>query len=57
MTERVISTGLKEVLKVCTVRVIIQVGKSDGYLNDKAIYISLPANLQKVHTTLESLGL
>jgi len=52
-----IASGLKEALRVGTERVISQVGKNNGYLNDKAIHIALPSNLQKVHDTLNKVGL
>jgi len=52
-----IASGLKEALRVGTERVVSQVGKNNGYLNDKAIHISLPSNLQKVHNTLNKVGL
>lgn len=57
LTEQDIAAGLKEALRVGTERVITQVGKNNGYLNDKVIHIPLPANLQKVHKTLNKLGL
>ena len=56
LTEQDIAAGLKEALRVGTERVITQVGKNNGYLNDKVIHIGLPANLQKVHKTLNKLG-
>lgn len=57
LTEKDIAAGLKEALRVGTERVISQVGKNNGYLNDKAIHIALPKNLQKVHNTLNKVGL
>ena len=57
LTEKDIAAGLKEALKVGSERVVNQVGKRNGYLNDKAIHIALPANLQKVHKTLSKVGL
>ncbi|MCW8901786.1 MAG: DUF4197 domain-containing protein [Gammaproteobacteria bacterium] len=57
LSEQDIASGLKEALKVGTERVINQVGKNNGYLNDKAIHIALPSNLQKVHNTLNQVGL
>jgi len=57
LTEKDIAAGLKEALKVGSGRVVAQVGKRNGYLNDKAIHIVLPASLQKAHNTLNKLGL
>ena len=57
LTEQDIAAGLKEALKVGAERVVTQVGKNNGYLNDKAIHIVLPKNLQKAHKTLNNLGL
>lgn len=56
-TEKDIAAGLKEALKIAAERVVFQLGKRDGYLSDQAIHISLPANLQKVHSTLQRVGL
>jgi len=57
LTEKDIAAGLKEALRVGTERVVSRVGKNNGYLNDKMIHIALPKNLQKVHNTLEKVGL
>lgn len=57
LTEKDIAAGLKEALKVGSERVVARIGKRNGYLNDKAIHIVLPANLQKAHKTLNKLGL
>jgi len=57
LTEKDIAAGLKEALKIGTERVVAQLGKRNGYLNDKAIHIPLPAKLQKVHNTLKQVGL
>ena len=57
LTEQDIAAGLKEALRVGTERVISQVGNTNGYLNDNAIHITLPENLQKVHDTLNKVGL
>lgn len=57
LTEKDIAAGLKEALRVGTERVVSRVGKNNGYLNDKAIHIALPKNLQKVHNTLKKVGL
>ena len=57
LTEQDIAAGLKEALKVGAERVVSKVGKRNGYLNDKAIHVALPENLQKVHHTLKQVGL
>lgn len=57
LSDQDIAEGLKEALKVGSERVVAQVGKSNGYLNDKSIHIELPANIQKVHDTLSKVGL
>ena len=57
LTENDIAAGLKEALKVGSERVVSQLGKHNGYLNDKAIHIILPENLQKAHKRLNKLGL
>jgi hypothetical protein len=57
LTEKDIAEGLKEALKVGSERVVAQVGRNNGYLNDNAIHIVLPSNIQKVHDTLNKVGL
>lgn len=57
LTEQDIAAGLKEALKIGADRVVAQVGKNNGYLHDKDIHISLPPDLQKVHNTLNKVGL
>lgn len=57
LTEKDIAAGLKEALSVGAERVVSRVGKKNGYLNDKVIHIALPARLQKVHQTLNKVGL
>jgi hypothetical protein len=57
LTENDIAAGLKEALIIGSERVVSQLSKQNGYLNDKAIHIELPENLQKVHKTLEQLNL
>ncbi len=51
-----IVAGLKEALRVGTEKVVGQVGKKDGYLNDETIHIPLPDSLSTVHKTLEKIG-
>lgn len=57
LTEKDIAAGLKEALKIGSDRVVSQLSKNNGYLNDKAIHIALPNNLTKVHKTLKKIGL
>ena len=57
LTQKDIAAGLKEALKVGSERVVSQLSKRNGYLNDKAIHIVLPSNLQKAHKTLQQIGL
>lgn len=57
LTEHDIAAGLKEALKVGAERVVTQLGKKNGYLNDRAIHIPLPAKLQQVHDALKQVGL
>lgn len=57
LTESDIAEGMKEALIVGSERVISQLSKQNSYLNDKAIHIVLPENLQKVHKTLKKLNL
>lgn len=57
LTEQDIAAGLKEALKVGAERVVVQLGKRNGYLNDKTIHIVLPENLHRVHTALSKVGL
>ena len=57
LTTQDIAAGLKEALRVGSERVVVQVGKTDGYLKDKIIHIFLPPELQKIHNTLNKVGL
>ncbi|MCK4865852.1 MAG: DUF4197 domain-containing protein [Gammaproteobacteria bacterium] len=57
LTEQDIAAGLKEALSIGAERVVSQVGRKNGYLKDKAIHIALPKDLQKVHKTLNKVGL
>jgi len=57
LTEKDIAAGLKEALSIGAERVVSKVGRKNGYLKDKAIYIVLPRNLQKVDKTLNRIGL
>ncbi len=57
LTQQDIAAGLKEALKVGAGRVVSRLSLRNGYLNDKAIHIALPENLQKADKTLKQLGL
>lgn len=57
LTEQDIAAGLKEALSVGAQRVVSQVGSKNGYLKDELIHIALPKDLQKVHNTLNKIGL
>lgn len=57
LTDQDIAAGLKQALMVGAERVVLQVRKKNGYLNDKTIHITLPVKLQKVHKILNKLGL
>lgn len=48
--------GLKEALRVGSEKVVAQVGKTDGYLNDQDIHIPLPDNMSIVHDALNKIG-
>ncbi len=51
-----ITTGLKEALRIGSEKVVSQVGRTGGYLNDSAIHIPLPDTLRAVHDTLDKFG-
>ena len=57
MTTADIAGGLKEALRVGTERVVLQVGRTDGYNADPAIHIPLPDDLRQVHDVLSRIGL
>lgn len=51
-----ISLGLKEALKVGVKNAVFDLGRTDGYLGNPQVKISLPKNLQKVEKTLRFAG-
>lgn len=57
LTQQDIAAGLKEALSVGATRAVSKVGRKNGYLKNKAIHIALPKKLQKVHSTLNKIGL
>lgn len=56
LTEDEIAAGLKEALVVGSERVVDRVGHPDGYYDDQAIHIPLPAKLQPVQDALVKVG-
>jgi len=57
LNENQIIKGLQEALKVGTERVVNQIGTTDGYNQDPAIHIPLPAELQQVQKLLGKVGM
>jgi len=57
LTEQELATGFKQLLSIGSDRVVNQLGRKNAYLNDEAIHITLPKNLQKVHNSLKKVGL
>jgi hypothetical protein len=51
------SAGLREALRVGTDVVVNQLAQSGGFMNDSAIQIPLPSELQRVDDTLSKIGL
>lgn len=51
-----ISSGLKEALKSGVTFATTQLGKKDGYLNNKNVKIPLPDNLEKAETIIRKAG-
>jgi len=49
--------GLKEALTVGTGRVVSQLSRQNGFLNDKSIHIPLPSQLARVRSTLAQFGM
>ncbi|MDQ6975075.1 MAG: DUF4197 domain-containing protein [Mariprofundaceae bacterium] len=49
--------GLKEALRVGTARVVNQLSKRNGFEKDRNIHIPLPAQLNKVRSALETIGM
>ena len=52
-----IGSGLREALRVGTERVVGQVGRVDGYNNDRIIHLPLPESLRKVQSALQVAGM
>ncbi len=57
LTEAEMVAGLKEALKVGTDTSVKVTSRLDGYYKDKVIKILLPAEAQKVESTLRSMGM
>ena len=57
LSDQDIAAGLKQALTIGAERVVLQVGKKDGYLKDKLIHIALPKELLEVHKVLNQIGL
>lgn len=55
--ESEIISGLKEALRVGADRVVTQLGTTDGFNANPDIHIPLPPTLQKVQSTLKTVGL
>lgn len=51
-----IAAGLKEALRVGSATVVHNLGRKNGFNNDKFAHIVLPKNLLKVQTTLRKIG-
>lgn len=49
--------GLKDALRVGSERVVGQLGKTDGFNADPKIHIPLPDSMQRVKSTLSSIGM
>jgi hypothetical protein len=57
ISQQEMAAGLKQALEVGTNTVVAQVGKRNGFYQDTAIHISLPASLARVQRTLNKVGL
>ncbi|MDX8396967.1 MAG: DUF4197 domain-containing protein [Mariprofundaceae bacterium] len=49
--------GLKDALRIGSEHVVSQLGKQNGFYNDKAIHIPLPDNLKSVKSAISMLGM
>lgn len=56
-TSREIGLGLKEALRVGSERVVVQLGRIDGFNADPAIHVPLPKDLEKARGKLAKIGL
>jgi Protein of unknown function (DUF4197) len=52
-----IVAGLKDALRVGSEHVVAQLGKTDGFNADPQVHIPLPDSMQKVKSTLDSMGM
>ena len=57
LSDREISSGLKEALRVGSDLVVNQLGTTDGFNGDPSIHIPLPNNLKKVQSALGKVGM
>jgi len=57
LTDREIDAGLREALRIGSERVVVQVGRHDGYFADSVIHIPLPAKLAKARDFARRFGL
>ena len=56
LTNQQADSGLREALKVATQKTVAQLGKSGGYLDDKAVHIPLPGYLETAKKGLGAVG-
>lgn len=56
LSDSVVNSGLKEALNAGVTYATTELGKKDGYLNNKAVKIPLPENLAKVESIIRSAG-
>jgi uncharacterized protein DUF4197 len=56
LSDAKIGSGLQEALKVGTENAVIQTGKVDGFLANKAIEILMPKSLQNIEQPLRLVG-
>ena len=57
LDESTVASGLKEALKVGSERAVSLTSAEDGFLDNSLIRIAMPESLQKVATTLRSVGM
>lgn len=56
LSDATIGAGLKEALKVGTAEVVERLGQTNGFFNNSEIHIPLPDSLNKVQSTLHTVG-
>ena len=56
LSDATIGAGLKEALKVGTAEVVQRVGQTNGFFDNPEIHIPLPDSLNKVQSTLNTVG-